>query len=119
MVTITIDQGTTRVIVVSGIVDDGGAAVDVTGWAVRAVARRQTQDTTVLAEWVSGTPTGTQGQAVTTGGTVRLTVTPAMSRAWSWVTAELHVHVTEPVAPYREEDISGNVRLHHDFTTVH
>lgn len=42
----------------------------------------------IVAEWVSGTPIGTQGQAVATGTEVRLTVTPAMSRAWTWETAE-------------------------------
>ncbi len=115
---IRIDQGTTRVIVVAGIVAADGTALTVTGWSVRAVARKGT-DGPVLAEWVSGAPTGTQGQAVATGTEVRLTVTPAMSRAWTWAAAELHVHITESALPYREEDISGEIPLIHEFTTVY
>lgn len=53
-----IDQGTTRVIDVSDIVDDDGEDLDITGWTVRAVARREALNPEVRAEWRT-TPTGT------------------------------------------------------------
>jgi len=124
-VTLTLPQGTTRSIVISDITTPGPnpdsprVPLDVTGWTVRAVARDSAIRDTVLAEWTSGTPTGTQGQAVAVGDEARLTVTPDMSRRWIWTHAILHAHLTEPVAPFREERIGGDVQLVNDFTTVH
>ncbi len=115
--TLELTQGTTRAIVVSGIVDATGLALIVTGWTVRAQARRTPSDAVLLAEWVSGTPTGTQGQAVADGSTVTLTVTPAMSDTWTWTTAVLHIEITEPAPPFREERI-GDVKLILDHTTI-
>ena len=115
--TLELTQGTTRSIVVSGIVDADGAALAVTGWAVRAQARRTPTGAVLLAEWVSGTPTGTQGQAAAAGSTVTLTVTPAMSDTWMWTTAVLHIEITEPAPPFREERI-GDVKLILDHTTI-
>jgi len=116
--TLELAQGTTRSIIVSGIVDANGAALTVTGWAVRAQARRTASDAAVLAEWVSGTPTGTQGQAVAAESTVTLTITPAMSDAWTWTAAVLHIEITEPGADGREERI-GDVRLVLDLSAIH
>ena len=115
--TLELAQGTTRAIVVSGIVDANGAALTVAGWAVRAQARRTARDAALLAEWVSGTPTGTQGQAVAAGSVVTLTVTPSMSDTWTWTTAVLHIEITEPVPPFREERI-GDVKLILDHTVI-
>jgi len=115
--TLEITQGTTRSIVVSGIVDANGVVLDVTGWTVRAQARREPQAVPLLAEWVSGTPTGTQGQAVTSGSTVTLTVMPAMSDTWTWRAAVLHIEITELAPPFREERI-GDVKLILDHTAI-
>jgi len=115
--TLELTQGTTRSIVVSGIVDANGTALNVTGWAVRAQARRTAAGAVLLAEWVSGTPTGIQGQATADGSTVTLTVTPAMSDTWTWRTAVLHIEITEPTPPFREERI-GDVKLILDHTTI-
>ena len=130
---LTIEQGTTRVIVVSDIRDRAGAVLDPTGWALRGVAR--TAGAAIVAEW-SHEPTGTQGLAEVvdpvTAGLVRPTdptpaagerwillhVTPAMSRAWWWNTAHLDVHMTEPTSPFREERI-GDRQLVNDYTTVY
>jgi len=115
--TLEITQGTTRSIVVSGIVDANGVALDVTGWVVRAQARREPQAAPLLAEWVSGTPIGAQGQAVASVSTVTLTITPVMSDTWTWRAAVLHIEVTEPVPPFREERI-GDVKLILDHTAI-
>lgn len=118
---VIIEQGTTRTVVIGDITargpDGTKVALDVTGWAVRAVARDSATGTEVLAEWTSGTPTGTQGQASAVGGEVHLHVTPAMSRAWTWAHARLHVSIIEPTEPFREERI-GDVTVVNDFTTV-
>ena len=115
--TLELTQGTTRAIVVSGIVDANGAALAVTGWAVRAQARRTPTGAVLLAEWVSGTPAGTQGQAVADGSTVTLTIPPAMSDTWTWRTAVLHIEITEPGTDGREERI-GDVRLVLDLSAI-
>ncbi len=130
---LTIEQGTTRVIVVSDIRDRAGAVLDPTGWALRGVAR--TAGATIVAEW-SHAPTGTQGLAevvdpvaaglvgptdpTPTAGErwILLPVTPAMSRAWWWNTAHLDVHMTEPTSPFREER-NGDWQLDNDHTTVY
>ncbi len=119
---LSIDQGTTRVIDVSDIVDKNGLDLPIDpGWTVRAVARREALDPDIRAEWHSS-PAGTQGRAeiVTVAGKkhIYLHITPAMSRAWTWERAELHVHVKEPVIPFREEDLAERILIN-DFTTVH
>jgi len=130
---LTIEQGTTRVIVVSDIRDWAGAVLDPTGWALRGVARAV--GAAIVAEW-SHAPTGTQGLAevvnpVTAGligpddpvplpgeRWILLHVTPAMSRAWWWHNAHLDVHMTEPTSPFREERIVDR-KLVNDHTTVY
>ena len=131
---LTIEQGTTRVIVVSGIRDDAGAVLDPTGWALRGVARVPVENPVIAAEW-SHEPTGAQGLAevvdpVAAGLVgpddpvpllgerwILLHVTPAMSRAWWWHNAHLDVHMTEPAPPFREERIVDR-QLVNDHTTV-
>jgi len=130
---LTIEQGTTRVIVVSGIRDDADAVLDPTGWALRGVAR--TAGAAMVAEW-SHEPTGAQGLAEVVDPVaagligpddpapaagerwILLHVTPAMSRAWWWNTAHLDVHMTEPTPPFREERIVDR-KLVNDHTTVY
>jgi hypothetical protein len=34
---------------------------------------------------------------------VTLAITPAMSDAWTWASAVLHIEITEPVSPFRRE----------------
>lgn len=103
---LSITQGADRTIVISGIVDAAGEALDVTGWSVHAQVRANTDpDAPLLAEWVSGTPTGSQGQAIAAGDQVRLTVSHGMSSAWVWRVARLHVELTEPTGAQRVERI--------------
>lgn len=102
---IRIAQGTTRTIIISGIVDSNGDPLTITGWSVRAQIRRL-PDSPLLAEWVTGTPTGTQGQATASGTEVRLQVPYAMSEAWTWRVATLHVEITEPGVNGRRERIT-------------
>jgi hypothetical protein len=104
-VTLTLPQGATRTIVISGITDANSAPLDVTGWAVHAQIRRAT-GAPVLAEWVSGTPTGTQGQATAAGDVIRLEVPHSMSEAWTWTVGKLQVEITEPGPGGRRERIA-------------
>ena len=126
-----IQQGATVVIIVKNIRDYAGAVLDPTGWTVRAVARRNPRDATILAAW-SSVPTGIEGSAVVgdpqpaPGETVTpgekwifLHVTPAMSRAWTWSIAWFDIHITEPAAPFREVRITEpDTRLFLKHTTV-
>lgn len=98
MATHTIYQGEDCAVTISDIVDGAKQPLDVTGWTVHAMARPSATSATLWAEWVSGTPTGSQGQATAAGSVVTLTVPAAMSSAWTWVrrTAELQVEIVEP-----------------------
>lgn len=102
---IRVTQGATRTVVVSGIVDSAGAPLTVTGWTVHAQVR-EAQEGPLLAEWVSGTPTGSQGQATASGTSVTLSVPYAMSSAWTFRTGRLHVELTEPGVNGRRERIA-------------
>jgi hypothetical protein len=103
---ITLAQGATRTIVISGIVDANGVALDVSTWSVRAQARPAPRSTVLLAEWVSGTPAAGQGQATAAGSEVRLAVPYAMSEPWTFTTAVLQVELTEPGGSGRRERIA-------------
>lgn len=96
-----ITQGATRSIVVDDIVDDNGDPLVVTGWTVLAQARPNPGSTTLYAEWASA-PTGVQGPASAAGRTVRVDIPHAMSSAWAWSTAVLHVEITDPDTGRRE-----------------
>jgi len=127
-----IQQGTTFVLLVYNLRDRVDAVVDPTGWTIRAVARRNPHDGAILAAW-SSAPTETEGTAAVAaaaplpGETVTpgekwiyLYGTPTMSRAWAWSTARLDIHITEPVSPFREAQISADdTRLILRHTTVH
>ena len=127
-----IQQGTTFVLIGKNLRDGVDAVLDPTGWAIRAVARRNPQDGAILAAW-SSDPVGTEGTAavgaarplpgetVTPGEKwIYLYGTPTMSRAWAWSTARLDIHITEPVPPFREAQISeDDTRLILRHTTVH
>lgn len=115
--TLTLPQGADCSILVSGIIDGAGFSLNVTGWSVRAQARPTPEDTVLLAEWVTGTPTGLQGQATAAGSTVTLTVPGAMSDAWTWESAVLHIRITEVASPFRRERFG--VRLVLDRSAVH
>lgn len=100
---LTIPQGTTRTIKASNIKDGAGAALDVTGWSVRAVIRQAGVTGPVVADW-STSPSGPQAQATASGTEVTLAITPAMSAAWTWSTGVLQAELTEP-GPGRVERI--------------
>lgn len=106
MTTLTIPQGTTRAITVKNITDADGQPLDVSSWAVHAVARYGGIPGPVVAEW-STTPTGDQAQATASGSTVTLPISPALSSAWTWDMAILHVEITEPGANGRVERIAA------------
>ena len=108
--TLELTQGATRSIVASGIVDAAGDPLDVTGWTVRAQVRHTVHDAALLAEWVSGSPSDSQGRATTAGSVIILDVPAAMSDPWTWTAAILHIEITEPTPPGREERIA-DVRL--------
>lgn len=96
-------QGLSEVVKVTGIVDADGDPLDVTGWAVAAAlveTDEAGQRCDVVAEW-STTPTGDQGQATAVGSTVTLTITPAMSSAWTWRRGVLQAEITEPAPSSR------------------
>lgn len=95
MVGTRIAQGTTRTIRADNITDANGTPLDVTGWAVHAVARRNAVWGTVLSEW-STTPTGAQGTATSTGSTVTLQITPALSTAWNCRRVVIQAEITNP-----------------------
>jgi hypothetical protein len=104
--TLVIPQGATRTIVIAGIVDNAGAPLDVTGWAVHAQARPRNSPTApLLAEW-SSTPTDGQGVASAAGDEVRLHIPHTMSVAWTWVRARLQCEITEPGPDGRRERIA-------------
>lgn len=109
-----IPQGTTRTIVAGGITDAAGDPIPA-GWTVRAVARRSASDAAVLAAW-SSSPLAGEGTAEHTGPEVRLTITPAMSRAWTWGIAQLDCHITEPISPFREELVIDRVLINQRTT---
>jgi hypothetical protein len=94
---LTIRQGETCTIIVSSIVDHDDEHLDVTGWAVHAMARPSALSSTLWQEWATN-PTGTQGTARIVSGRVELVVPHTMSSAWTWSgqTGVLHVEVTEP-----------------------
>lgn len=100
-----VDQNTNRSIVISGIKDKANNYLDVTGWSVWAQVRPTPEDSVILAEWVSGTPTGLQGQAAAVGDVGTVYITPAMSNGWSWKSGVIQIYIDEPVAPYRRERI--------------
>jgi len=126
-----IQQGTTFALIAREIRDDAGVVLDPTGWTIRAIARRNPHDAVILAAW-SSAPTGTEGPAVVgdpdpaPGETVApgekwiyMHGTPAMSRAWTWSTARLDIHIVEPVSPFREARISeDDTRLILRHTTI-
>ncbi len=99
MATHTITQGSDCTIHVRGIKDAAGAALNPTGWTVRAQARSG-PDSSLLAEWRSGA--GLWGVATTDADGVHLAVPAAMSDPWTWGTAKLHVEITEPVLNGRQ-----------------
>lgn len=114
MTTLTIPQGTTRTIKISSITDADGNPLDVSSWAVHAVARDGGVAGPVVAEWATN-PTGSQGTATASGTTVTLAIPAAMSSAWYWDTALLHVEVTEPGVNGRVERIaSATLVLDHE-----
>lgn len=115
---LTLEQGTTRTIRVTGIVDAAGDPLDITGWTVHAQARHKAADSALLAEWHTD-PTGDQGDAAATGSEVVLQVPPAMSAAWGWAgtTVALHIEITEPGEGGRVERIA-DARLYVDPEVV-
>lgn len=117
MAPLVIAQGTTRTIQAAAIVDAAGAALDVTGWSVRAVIRQDTVRGAVVAEWVSGTPSGSQGQATASGSTVSLAITPSMSSAWTWSRGVLQAEITEPGGARVERIIDRPVILSAEAVT--
>lgn len=104
-----IAQGTSRAIEIADIVDAAGQPLTVTDWYVHAQARYD-PTSPVLAEW-STSPTAGQGRATAIGRTVRLEIPHAMSSAWTWTTAELHVEISDPITERRERLLDAVVIL--------
>lgn len=107
MSTLTIRQGETCTIVVSGIVDDNDQAVDVTGWSIRAMARPAALSAELWQEWATS-PTGTQGTAQIVTGEIQLLVPHTVSSAWTWAgqVGVLQVEATEPAGQQRRARVS-------------
>lgn len=112
----TITQGADCTVLVTGIADRLGAAVDPTGWTVVAHLRRH-PDAPLLAEWRTS-PTGGQGTATADTDGVYLEVPAAMSEAWDWDTATLHVEIHEPAPGIRQARV-GEATLILDRAIVH
>jgi hypothetical protein len=67
------------------IVDDSGVQLDVTGYAVEAVARAGHEQGEIMARW-STSPGGGQGTIIAGGSVIdriRLVVTPAQTETWT------------------------------------
>lgn len=124
---LVIEQGTTRIIVVSKLRDARKQFLNPTGWTTHAVARTGVWGP-VVAVWRS-IPGAGEGQAEVVAADVLidptadvtekwiyLHVTPAMSDAWTWGAAVLHIEIKEPGVDGREERFSVDLKL--DPTTV-
>jgi hypothetical protein len=98
-------QGAYRVIRATNVVDSSRQPMVVTGWAVRAAARRHHAEGELLAEW-SSDPDDGWGTAVAEGREVRLIVTPAMSSAWGDVDrVHIQAEITNPLDATQVERI--------------
>lgn len=106
---LTIVQGTDMEITASDIRIDG-ELVDLTGWTVHAVLRRDHVEGAVVAEWHTS-PSGSQGQATVGNGTAALKITAAMSSAWTWSRGVVQAEATEPGPGRRKRIIDRPVCL--------
>jgi hypothetical protein len=124
-----IDQGTTRIIVVSELRDARGQFLDPTGWSIHAVARAENVRGPIVAEWRS-TPAEDEGLAEVVAADVLIApsadpaekwiylhIQPSMSDEWSFVTAELWIEVQEPAPGSQQEAFKAHLTL--DQTTVY
>lgn len=102
MTILTFPQGTTRTIWIRGVVDDNHAPLDLTGWSVRATATGPGTPSSTVAVW-STTPTGSQGRAVASMGTIALEIPSVMSASWTSHYAILDISLTEPGVGGRDE----------------
>lgn len=114
--TLVIDQGTSRTVVVSDVVDGNGDPLDLTGWTVHAVARAPSVHGTVVGVWRT-TPGVGEGTATISGNSISLDVPPDISDAWTFATAVLHIEVQEPGTDGRQERFGCRLVL--DPTTVY
>lgn len=98
--TITLRQGVDESIIIPDLVDDSGAALDPTGWAIAAVVRHWGDPGPVVATW-SDDPSEGEGQANVidagaNGKQIELVLTPGLSAAWEWSRGQLMCKATEP-----------------------
>jgi hypothetical protein len=109
-----IEQGTTRIIAVKQLRDARHQIVDPSGWGIHAVARADNVRGPVVGVWRDTPGTG-EGLAEVVAADilidptadptekwVYLYITPAMSDAWQFVTAELHIEIQEPITGRQE-----------------
>lgn len=73
--------------IVVPVLDAAGAAVDVTGWTVKAQVRRSNE---LLYEWST-----VAGNASCAGSSVTLRVIAAQTAVWTWQVAQISVIVTD------------------------
>ena len=127
-----INQGTDCWIEATNIINGRtGLPMDVTGYAVHAVARARYErrvlgrrvyqyrmNSPVVAEW-STSPTGTQGTAIAGGDVpdrVQLHITPAQTSGWRCPLVVIQAEMTDPVTGYVERIINEILEL--DFEAV-
>lgn len=87
------------------VLDDAGAAVNVTGWSVEAQVRPTVESNTVHHEWST-----TEGNAEAGDGFVRILVDHAESVDWDWSSGVYDVMLTS-LEDERTELDSGSVTV--------
>lgn len=127
--TLSIDQGTDRIVQVTKLRDARDQFLDPTGWTIHAVARADTVRGPVVGVWRSTPGTGEGLAEVVAADTtldasadpaekwIYLHIRPGMSDAWAFVTAELWIEVQEPGPGSRQEAFKAHLTL--DQTTVY
>lgn len=121
--TLPIDQGVTRIITVTHLVDAHGQWLNPTGWSIHAVARAGSVKGPSVAAWRDSPGTG-EGKAevvdadptidpTSSAGEkwIYLHVDPSMSDTWTWTSAELRIEIQEPGASGRQESFPAHLVL--------
>ena len=85
----TIIAGCDTFTIVVPVLDATGAAVNVTGWTVKAQVRRSSADP-LLHEWST-----TNGNAACSGTNVTLSVIAAVTETWAFTDAQMSIVVTD------------------------
>lgn len=97
--------------IVVPVLDSTGAAVNVTGWTVKAQVRRSAAEP-LLHEWSTAA-----GNAACTGTNVTLAVVAAVTAGWTFTDAQMSIVVTDTQAtPHCIA--SGRLRALPDITAI-